>query len=192
MIDDIHKVIFVHIPRTSGTSIEGFMKDHTSRYEGITKHSNALQLHQSIGSKKWNSYFKFSITRNPYDMVISLYKAPAFRNIGYRTGKSLKFFLSHYKPWDWEHGTTCSDYLNRHDLDYIGEFNDRDKSIDIINKKTGLSINRSLKLRPVQSLFKGSHKKHYSEYYDDETREIVAQKYAEDIERFEYKFEYNQ
>lgn len=188
MIDDTNKVIFVHIPRTSGTSIESFMKDHTPRYKGIEKHSNALQIYESIGSKKWNSYFKFSITRNPYDMVISLYKSGAFRNIGYSTGKSLKYFLNHYKPWGWEHGTTCSDYLNRHDLDHIGEFNDRDKTIDIINQKTGLSIKKSLRLCPVQSSFKGLRKKHYSEYYDDETREIVSKKYAEDIERFKYKF----
>lgn len=186
MIDDKNKIIFVHIPRTSGTSMERFMSDDMNKYKPIVKHSTSQQLYNAVGEDKWKEYFKFSLTRNPYDMVISLYLSRPFRKINIISGKSLKYFLNNYTPCSWEHGVTCLDYLNRNDLDHIGEFKNRNKTIEIIKEKTGLSINKSTKLRAIQS--KQSNPKHYTEYYDNESREIVAEKYAKDIEHFGYKF----
>jgi len=189
MIDDFHKIIFIHIPRTSGTSIESFMKNDMSRYKGILKHSNASEIFESIGENKWNDYFKFSITRNPYDMAISLYKAGAFAKIGYLTGKSLQHFLHYYQPMPWEHGATCRDYINRNDLNHIGEFSNRNKTLELIKEKTGLTINPDRVLQSIQAKDPLGSKKHYAEYYDEETKQIVAEKYAKDIEYFGYKFE---
>jgi len=186
MIDDKNKIIFVHIPRTSGTSIEHFMQDDMSKYKDIVKHSNAQELYNGVGKDKWKEYFKFSITRNPYDIVVSLYLARAFRSINIIAGKTFKYFLNHYEPYPWEHGFTCFDYLNRDDLDHIGEFKKRDETIEIIKEKTGLHIDKSTRIQAIQA--KQESPKHYTEYYDDETREIVTEKYARDIEYFGYKF----
>ena len=79
---------------------------------------------------------------------------------------------------------TCYEYLSTSDgieLDFIGSFEslqeDFDKVCDKINKPR----------QRLPHINKSNHT-HYSDYYDDETREIVAKRYAKDIEYFNYSF----
>ena len=76
------KLIFIHIPKTGGTTIEEYMnaiKKPTLRH-GYGVFKNIVFQHfrwndyiDFMGIDSFNNYTKFSIVRNPYELIISEY-----------------------------------------------------------------------------------------------------------------------
>lgn len=58
----------------AGTEIdEDHYRDYARNWEGYFNHIKPARIRKKIGEDVWNSYFKFSIVRNPWDMVVSRY-----------------------------------------------------------------------------------------------------------------------
>ena len=196
MISHEHKCIYIHIPKTGGMTIESALgadvkKLHKSRMK--IKHGTP---HQWIYPNHWKEYFTFTFVRNPWDRVVSAYFFDLkMYNEGVNRGRRRKIIselgANKFKEF-------VSQYHQRYlrgpqvlyssqlkwiapDYDFIGRFENLQQDFDIVCDKIGI---------PQQQLShenKSKHK-HYTEYYDDETREIVAEKYAKDIEYFGYEF----
>lgn len=209
MISTRHKFIFIHIPKTGGNSIQNILVNYSEdtlrnhengeTFENIQRNylndfeveSNSEQIsgkHKRFikYQNNWNSsfgefsdFFKFSVVRNPWDRCISLYFYSKTKNV-FDKDKFISLVLSN-KPSALPQYNYLVNNEGEVNLDYIIKFESLQECFNIACDNIGIP---KAKLPHVN---KSKHK-HYTEYYDDETRKIVAEKFAKDIEYFGYKF----
>jgi hypothetical protein len=98
----IRKIIFIHIPKTAGSSIEHLLRDE-GKYEldfiGVrngrsTHHYMGIEL-KLILKELYPTYYKFSFVRNPYDRLISEYFWCRLNNVGHKFNKTFDEFLDY-------------------------------------------------------------------------------------------------
>jgi|TARA_B110000305_G_scaffold159150_1_gene176017 hypothetical protein len=179
-----HKFVFISVPKTGSTSVRSIIDPYSdilsvnNRNSPYKHHTTALNLKKHFKSKgwDWNSYFKFSVARNPWDRRVSSW---AYRlKKGEHNYNEFKDFVT-CRP-----STPQTNWLFNESgnslMDYIFKLEDPNGMNKVFER---LSIPK-VKL-PHKN--RNGHK-HYTEYYDDETRQIVAEKYAKDIEYFNYEF----
>jgi|SaaInlV_165m_DNA_1040744.scaffolds.fasta_scaffold38728_1 chondroitin 4-sulfotransferase 11 len=189
MISHKHQCVFVHIPKTGGTSLGKLLLGDLDAYEGKT--------HSPFSGPylKFPQYFKFSFVRNPWDRIVSYYhEKKCLNNVSFSDYIKMvrgdfpekRRELSRRDPNVWKH---ARGYLNfwlpqksiKH-LDYIGKLESIQSDWETISKR--LNINH-----PLIHARKTLDRSPYQDYYDGESKEIVRKLYEEDVQYFGYSYE---
>lgn len=192
-----HKFISISIPKTGSTSVR-YALDKFSDQKSVSNGHDTFYHHSTYSRLRErldyiDDYFVFAFVRNPWDRVVSQWN---YMNSYAQSGGDLNYkkycnkMLQSIESFsDFLHSkhtiAPCLNwvqYQNSIGADYVGKMETMQEDFDIVCNKIGISHQQ------LPHHNKTNHK-HYSEYYDEETREIVAQKYAKDIEYFDYKFE---
>jgi hypothetical protein len=182
MISHKHKFIFVHVSKTAGTTIRFALQ---GKYDELhdPHHSLISEIKEKLSEQVFQSYFKFGVVRNPWDREVSRYKFIKNRKCNSKH-KYCQNGFNEYLFKFVELGLVNYDALKidgKIGVDYIMKFENLQEDFDKICDKIGIP-QRKL---PHKNATKH---KHYTEYYDDETKQIVAEKYVRDIEYFGYNF----
>ena len=207
MISHARHCIFVHIPKTGGTSIEdviwpkprrgedlwmGFIAPGRNKYQtGGLQHLLARQIRIEVGGDVFTRYFKFSIVRNPWDRVISQYsylkQRPDLQDyFGVKADAPLAQYLAAISRSDHVQVMPQLNFLRDGNgtmlVDLVGRFETLAQDAREIFRRIGIDD----AVMPHEA--KSDRRSGYRDYYDDETRERVTELYAEDIAHFGYAF----
>ena len=196
------KFCFIHIPKTSGSSLTSMLspyiaqehRESAARTEGLDWQTTwHIDYQHSLLNKhnvyKINDLDVITIVRNPYSRIISFYN-----NFNRGQFLSFKHFLLTKNPKiDFantlhqlpivknEFGIELKWYKQENNAHY-----NICKDYDIKYTKIELAVGCGFGMK-TENVY-NYNRNNYIQYYDDETRQIVAEKYAKDIEYFGYKF----
>ena len=196
MISHRHKFIFLHIPKCAGSTLNKAFLDYSDDSEFDAWHPKFKQY--CLKYKEALNYTKIISTRNPWDRLVSAFyylkKGGNQSSHDIKLSKTLNIYENNFAQWvqnDFRkvinldlrvnHLKPISFYISKNHIDYSIKLENIQQDFDSVCDKIGIPR----KQLPITN--KTRHK-HYTEYYDDETRAIVAEKYAKDIEYFGYEF----
>lgn len=156
--------------------------------------------------EQFDAAYRFSFVRNPWARLVSEYR---YRKHYLRF--SFSEFVSEHLPAAgmsdaYRHIVPQSDFLHGADgellVNFVGRFENlqadfaevcRGLGIEVgslphVKDPAGVSLSVIDRLRDRLGITREPHHAHYSSYYDEQTRDRVADMYASDIELFGYEF----
>lgn len=185
-INDKHKFVWFRVAK-AGTSTTKVVLRENDRDMPI------MADHFHFDPKQYENYFKFAFVRNPWSRVVSCYcqkvenKNPKFaRYYGECFDKGFDYFVDFIDRKNLmkadRHIRLQTSLMPVDEMDFIGRLENFDNDFQYVLNVLGAREKEIPKKNP-------STHAHYSHYYNEKTKTIIARKYKDDIETFGYKFE---
>lgn len=186
--NDRHGSIFVHVPRTGGTSVANALFE-----DGDRGHA-PLYAYRAFDAERYRAYFKFAFVRNPYSRFVSsfhqvrdgahnpkvqrwaehyLSDITGFGEFAERIENDSLFrrvvlALDHFRP-QWEFVTVGGNV----EVDFLGKLERIEEDFRKVREE--LEISASLPKKNASS------HGHYTDHYTEKSRRIVNRIYARDF-----------
>ena len=211
-----YNFLFVHIAKTGGTSIRAaldrlrwrdplfpaqFIASRLSHMTGhriaskLPRHARIIAAREMLPRELFDKLFKFAFVRNPWDLQVSSWHhlrkerphlvkdIPDFPSF-------IRWKLDPERPYQYHIDTSIErqvDYLKDLDgtilVDFIGKYENLQEDYEEVCRRIGI------KPPPLPHKRQAKGRTAYSDYYDEETRTLVADFFREDIETFGYVFD---
>lgn len=188
-----HKFIFIHINKTGGLSVANAIGLPEKRE--LKRHMTVMDVINIIGQKKFDSAFVFTTVRNPWSKVVSHYKYRVKTNQCKMAENQISF-----KDW-----VKCT-YGPNKDPFYYNTPKMFSQQVEWLKNKEGkIVVKNIIKFENLAEDYKkiaeiigttpelphinATRKDDYRTYYNEETKQIIADWFAEDIKLFRYTFD---
>jgi hypothetical protein len=201
-VDSERKVLFVHIPRTAGSSLVKILSEQLNYFRTLDSNRRSINYRylKDYSEKFRQKHFIFSFVRNPWDRVVSsfLYLNSNVSNLEDQQDKikyleryngNFKKFVKnafkneeifqsiYFRP---QNKWICDEDGNAL-VNFLGRYENLNENLNDLSKILRVDFKEFL----IGDEFRQDH---YRNYYNKKTKRIISKIYSKDIELFGYEF----
>jgi hypothetical protein len=155
--------------------------------KSIPSHITAPKLKEMLPEKIWSNFFKFGFVRNPWDWQVSLYYY-MLQTPKHHQHELIKSMNSFQKYIEWrvnqDKHLQKEFFYDENDnclVNFIGKIENLEEDFQRICEKLNIQTK-------IPHSNKSTRKIDYREYYNEYTKNLIAENFKEDIELFDYEF----
>ena len=185
------KFLFVHLPKNAGSSVTKVL----ANYIGVDREELRPQKYKFIYARdipkvldnKQDDYFIFSVVRNPWERTVSYFHyLQQIRQPPHNLDKNVKFSNcvrgGGHRGLQTQMSQLADEFpcnVSRH-IDYIARLERLGEEWPKVCEKMGIQCDMMHD--------KKSKHQHYSDYYDQFTKDIIYKFYKNDVDCLNYEF----